>query len=655
MNINKQRILAILIVFIICFSIISPITVHAVVNYTSTGTKMKPDEWRLGTFNGPTYKIEYYYPVYNGVEFKYFIFSNSVLPNVTYFTENTVFENNSLNRVLQGEAITYSAQQAGWFAEDYNNRIKNVMTTALFETHSASGEFTHYINANGTTVCTMMESSKVKEQHIAYLPKGNDYYVTTSSGLVSTITAEESEAFYVDWYVNKYGFNPPLAEVTPDEEIGFMKGQYYAILSQESILDEIENGVGRRGRGFVETVDEAYITADTTYTVDGERRGLLYVVISSDNKEGDLIGSGNFADEGFWNTIVGVLGKFGIWTNITDMQRNNYDLILQTYLFHNPKSNLNRYYFSNLQDACKFVLYGTAGATPIYEEIGKTDYGYGYIACEYNNYEISGFPLKSVPMEQYPLGRQEIILAQHDVQGEGRKFVYVDLNYYSRVSMLDPDMNLIINNEYMQPEYLVYTQGAETLENAHDKSLYTPDESYKIKRTTTFPIYNSKTTDPTGTWDVIYSTYDYFQIKNGQIIDGDEKPPVIQIGKDENGNTITLNTDTNEVYKNGETDPYKYDAEKDKYINSKGEEIDLDDYTFATLEWQQTIKDYQDHVENLANLIEDFTGFINNSTEQVGEITGLLNAVLLSLPSIFRTLILMSFIALVCGRVIKRK
>lgn len=267
---------------------------------------------------------------------------------------------------------------------------------------------------------------------------------------------------------------------------------------------------------------------------------------------------------------------------------------------------------------------------------------------------MTGYSKKVIPMEQYPMGRQTIVLAQHDVQGVGKKHVYIELNYYSRVSMLDSDMNLIINNEYMLPEYFVYVQENESFDNAKDKSIYTKTDTYNVSRTTTFPIFNSKTIDPTGTWDVIHSTYDYFQIKQGQILDGDEHPPVLQVGNDGKGNTIVYNTDTNVVYKNGETDPYIYNPDTGKYENSKGETVDLNDYTFATLEWQNTIKDYQDSFENLAELIEDFTGFINSSTEQVGEITGLLNAVMMSFPSIFRTLILMSFMALIFGRIIKR-
>lgn len=631
----KNRIFAVLVIILMCFSMITP--VFAATTTTYKGTELV---WESTVYNGDVYQIKYFHP--QGYD-KVYIVNHSGSANIKNW--NFIYYNDSTKFGTKYQITGGSVIQATFSGRSYASP-----TFAQLEANTKSLLF----NENDADYRTKNFALKTANDGETLNLIGG---VPNPTGpLVIEVGTPEFENWYADWYYELNGFYPPLAGANTEDESKFMNGQYYAIFSQEAYVSGVatdENDQVISAYGYVDTVaPKRDIPLKTTYQIDDEYKGLLYVVVSSDT-QGDLCGFEQFAMDGFIGTFVEIFTRFSLWTGIGDVERNNYNFI-DGLIFYNNNNNVNRYYFTTIQDACKFVLYGTAGAEPVYEEIGQTDYGYGYISCEYNNYDMTGYSKKVIPMEQYPMGRQTIVLTQHDVQGVGKKYVYIELNYYSRVSMLDSDMNLIINNEYMLPEYFVYVQENELLDNATDKTLYTKTDVYDVSRTTTFPIYNSKTIDPKGTWDVVYSTYDYFQIKQGQILDGDEHPPVLQVGNDDKGNKVVYNTDTNVVYKNGETDPYIYNPDTGKYENSKGETVDLNDYTFATLEWQNTIKDYQDSFENLAELIEDFTGFINSSTEQVGEITGLLNAVMMSFPSIFRTLILMSFMALIFGRIIKR-
>lgn len=627
----KNRIFAILVVILMCFSMITP--VFAAQTDTQTTT-----EWTQSTIQGPTYDITYWHPVgYPKIAFAnlsgssneanyYFLFYND---DITWVNFPGIYEN--------GTGIAITKGFSGMGATSKQNALNNANNLL----------FGNYDRENLNVISkTSTDGTDLKWSNYTNI---STYTIFTSEDL------EKFESHYVDWYFSTYGFYPPLAGSTPTEDVGFMNGQYYAIFSQEAIGgDDIEDGNGRyRYQGYVDTVAPQDLKLTTMHEIDGEKRGLVYVVISSDTK-GDLIGFGSLADEGIFDWLTGALTKVGLWLDIGDLQRNNYDLT-QGYIFYNKNNNVNRYYFSTIQDACKFVLYGTAGAEPLYSEFGQTDYGYGYISCEFSNYDMNGHPAKTIPMEQYPMGRQEIILAQHDVKGEGRKFVYIDLNYYSRVSMVDPDYNLIINNEYMLPNYASYIQEKEDF-NPKDKLLYKVDETYKIGRTTTFPLYYAGMEDDTGTWDIIYSTYSIFIVKEGQIIDGDEFPPVIENWTNEDGQHAIKNNISGEVYVDGNPNPYTDPDGDGIYHDKDGNEWNPNDgWTNEILDWQQTINKYQDNFEKLADLIEDFTGFINSSTEQVGEITDLLNAVMLSFPSIFRTLILFSFMALIFGRIIRRK
>ena len=641
----KNKILAIVLIIVVCFSIFTPMTVYA----ATTTTSASQINWTKKTINGEKHKITYFHPV--GLD-KYYILQNNNSTKVIFYNDEVSTVNDDY-RYGVGEFVIFCiGKGVGWPGRGFDAQLA-ICRDLLYNDESTWRASTSSSTASNIANSVVWHMTSEEEETLsltqgayeaqAYGEQHKDVNVNSSF-----LSMEDS---YTEWYFNKHGIFPPLVS-NGDDEIEFMKGKYYAILYQESIID-----ISGTNMGFVDTVEKTYLESKhTTIHDDKEERGLVYVVISSDNTEGDILAN-NLVD-GPMDYFIRSIGTIKAWIdgqlNTNFFDRNGYNLV-DTYWFYTNKENdnLNRYYFNSLQDACKFVLYGTAGAEYLYKEIGKTHFGYGYLNCEFNNYDLKYFPKKEIPAEQYPLGRQEFILMQHDVVGEGRKFVYIESNYYSGVSMIDPNGDLIFNNDYTNAIYKEYIQGKEEFDPL-DRTIYKINNTYEQGKTTTFKIYKEGMEDDTGTWAILHSTYNLYQIKQGQIIDFEEYTPTLQVWKDKDGNIATENTIANEVYVKGELDPYVKN-EDGEYYNSKGERWDKENYTNELLNWQQSLKDYQDNLELMAKLIEHFTIFINNSSEQVEELTDLLKAVMLSIPRVFKDIILISVIALVFTRAIKRK
>lgn len=620
----KNRILALFLILIIFVSML-PLNVFAVAS-TLDFTKQK------GEAKG--YKMEYYAPEgYTDV----FILKSDTSYTLYYVQEGGQYKCNSNG---YGKITTDCARI---FSIKTLDDLYDILFLGKYDSYSFD-----VVKAGGNVQGTI-------NQMYVSMSLDSLASVNTQSQIDQAIREDFTlfNDFYIEWYYEEFGFFPPLINDV-ETDVEFMKGNYYAILSQETIIrgggTSFDGVPVYSNYGYVETVDDVSLETDIVTSVNGQKRGLTYVVISSERPTGDIIGT-SIANDGLINFVIGSIGKIGIWLD-AGTRRNNYDIV--SYMFYNNEENLNRYYFKSKQDACKFVLYGTAGAKYLYKEEGKTDYGYGYMNCEFNNYDLNGFPERKIPEENYPLGRQEIILTQHDVTGEGRKFIYIDMNYYARVSMLDSEYNLIINNKYTNAIYLEHIQEKTEIDPL-DKTIYKVNSSMGVSKTTTFKLYHKELGEnDKDTWIVLYSTYGIYQVKQGTIIDGEAtSEQIVQVWKDKDGNLTVENTASGEAYKNGDTDAFKQN-EDGEWINSKGEKWDKENYTNEILDWQKQLKQYQNKIEQLADIIEDFTTFINSSTEQIGEITGFLNAVMLSFPSIFRTLILLSIMALVFGRAIKR-
>lgn len=639
----KNRIMAILVIVLMCFSMITPVFAIS----TESG---------MDKIDGKIYKISYWHPAE---------YTDPVIVRVSDTSWFLYYMSPDDPFLLNTGGYSSSAKPCIRYAFNSLDKLNTQLFTGEM-THTGVTNFGGNGDLHGITNRFYMSKKEVSELSINDVIGASSWQwetvITKAQYTVNGVSQYRSlETHYADWYYGINGFYPPLAGANTDENVEFMKGEYYAILSQEAMISSgamnPDGSLNFAANGFVDTVVMKELPLKTTYEIDGVTKGLVYVLITTNKPTGDVIGSSSLSDQNIWQWLISAFSKVGMWLNMSDIERNNYEFI-DGYMFYNSKGPINRYYFNTIQDACKFVLYGTAGAEPLYYEIEQTDYGYGYVDVEYNNYDMNMHPKKTIPMEQFPMGRQEIILKQHGAPEPGKEYVYIDLNYYSRVSMIDSEYNLIINNEYMLPKYYTATQKGSEFD-ARDKSNYKYDSTYEIPRTQTFKLYHQGLEDATGTWDVVYSTYSLFEVKQGQILDGDEHPPVIQIWKDKDGNIATQNTASGEVYIEGNPNPYTDPDGDGIYHDKDGNEWNPNDpdkgWTNEILDWQATIKDYQDSIENLAELIEDFTGFINSSTEQIGEITGLLNAVMLSIPSIFRTLILMSFMALIFGRIIQRK
>lgn len=431
----------------------------------------------------------------------------------------------------------------------------------------------------------------------------------------------------------------------------YMKGKNYLVLKQFTIPKEdddnssgggVDMDTGRKiTTGIVETVEDVELSS---------YNNTVYVVISTETPSKHISLS--------FNTLENIIYTLHNIAILFD-NRNDYPAKSGPIIVYNKKSTLNRYYFKTEEDACKFVLYGTQGATPIHTEEGLTDYGYGYADVIYNNYDFGGWSAKTIPEFEYPLDRAKLIIKWHEENVAERECLWIEFNYFPFRTMMASTKQIMIAQDLKPVYYQAFiTEENETEFDIHDITQYKKTEIYDdtIEK---FQIYYPELESMyvSNSWDLIFCSYNLYSIKN----EGDtystptlEDEPTIEILKDTDGNVYNYNKLTDEYRKDGEDDPYKLN-ENGEYVNSKGEVLDVDSLYSPHDEWVDGLKEYTSGFESLATIIDKFTGTVNNSINEIKPITGLITEVLKDMPSILIRLIELAIMALVIGRVISRK
>lgn len=649
----KNKIFAILMILCICLSMIP-------INALAAGTSETATiEWEKSTIKGTTYKIEYWHPKGYDKIMIYDLSGSSYRKNYyfVYYNDETEF-GTYRSYLLNGSVITTS--QLSRDNPDYTFAQLEADTGALLFAEDASlrnNTFTKYAS-DGTTYKYM------------------GYDNVESMRLITSDDAE-FETYFADWYYNTYGLYPPL--IAEDEEVEYMKGNYYAILKQPLKIQgngTSFDGIPTSAWGNVETC--------TNVMLESQDGIYVYVVVSTNTASGDFL---SLARNTFWQYIGVAIEEFwnALWGNATVSKmydlvyaegeqgphRNGYDLVGEnqiTSMFYSDTEYLNRYYFKNLDEAAKFVLYGTAGAKYQHKEEGQTHYGYGYADVVYNNYDINGFGLTPVPNNQYPLERGQVIIRWHQENVAEREYLMITFNYFPFASVYSTSHKMTIAQK-LEPEYYVAYETEENTEtfDPRDFTQYTKTNKYDFPSIQHFQMYHKDLGEiyKTNSWDFIWSSHSIYAFKqtideNGNIIieSGSiyEDDPIIETMKDLDGKKVIYDSLNDQYIKEGEEkDPYIYDKEKDGYFNSKGEQIFPDNLTSDMGNWRDSLKKYMSSIDSASQIIEDFTDIINGATDDMKELTALLNAFLKQMvPSPIKTFIGLFIFALIIMRITRR-
>lgn len=619
----KNRIFAVLVVILMCFSMITPV-------FAATTTTLNP-EWTQTTMNGNVYQINYWHPkgydklIVQDVSGSYYFGNYSLL----FYNDSTVFDTTKNDRmfITNGSAIKINIEWSRMGSNTPEVVLDNIKSM-LFGDDSAG-----YRNLKWTLCQHSNESTSWSGQ----TNLGDYEYDTTSEAL---------EEDYVTWYYEAYSMYPPLAGLGGDEEVEFMKYPNYLILQQPI---EITGGsmnedgtLNFASEGFVETMDNVTLhTDDSPY---------VYVVISSKEPSTNLYACNLFDN---WLPALQLL--------LTEKgNRNNYDWADHTgYLLKEAnKEDVVRYYFSSLTEASKFVLYGTAGAKYQYKD--ETYYGYGYTDCIYNNYEVDYFGVRPVPEWQYPLGKMKIVLRWHNADVYDREYIMIDCNYIPYGVLIGSDYKLRIH-EKLNPKFYQAWKIDEENSDTFDPcnwSNYEEIDKYAENSITKFQLYSTNLEEMyvSTSWDVIYSTHDIFSItKDGDSYSAGDITitPTIEIMEDpETKDKWMHNHLSDEKFKDGSEKEY-VKQEDGTYENEDGEKAP-DGLIPIRQDWLDAIREHTMIFGNIANIIDAFTTILDDAIEQTKPITDLFAAVFKDLPTIWIQIIKFSIYALILSRIIKR-
>lgn len=620
----KNRIFAVLVVILMCFSMITPV-------FAATTTTLNP-EWTQTTMNGNVYQINYWHPkgydklIVQDVSGSYYFGNYSLL----FYNDSTVFDTTKNDRmfITNGSAIKVNIEWSRMGSNTPEVVLDNIKSM-LFGDDSAN-----YRNLKWTLCQYSNESTSWSGQ----TNLGPYEYDTTSEAL---------EEDYVTWYYEKYGMYPPLAGLGGDEEVEFMRYPNYLILQQPL---EITGGsmnedgtLNFASEGFVETMDNVTLHSDSSPYV--------YVVVSSKEPSTNLYACNLFDN---WLPALQLL--------LTEKgNRNNYDWKDHTgYLLKEAnKEDVVRYYFSSLTEASKFVLYGTAGAKYQYKD--ETYYGYGYSDCIYNNYEVNYFGVNPVPEFQYPLGQMKIVLRWHDADVYDREYIMIDCNYLPYGVLIGSDYKLRIHSKLDPKFYQAWKIDGENSDTFDpcDWSNYEKIDKYDENTITKFILYSPDLDEMyvSNSWDVIYSTHDIFSItKDGDTYSAGDISitPTIETFTHTDGTEWVKNNLSDEYFKNGSEKEF-IKQEDGNYVNEDGEVLNPNDLTAHRQGWLDSVLKHSTVFGNVANIIDQFTTILDYATEQTKPITALLGAVFNSFPTLIKQLIKFLIFAIILMRFIRRR
>lgn len=667
----KNKILSVFLILTIFISII-PLNVSAATKETIT------IEWEKSTIKGNTYKIEYYHPKgYNKIRIYNISGSaNGRNYNIVYYNDKTEF-------------APTEDKTPGWEKDEFTITNSSVITTKLTGLSYMPPTFADLEN-NTNNLLFNADETKRNNTFTKYTAEKNENYnyigVSYFIGNQYKIIDSEEETFeilYAEWYYKEFGKYPPT--ITDMEENEYMKGNYYVILQQT--MEQVGGGggtsidtgesVGLSTEGFVETCEDITINSK-----DGTN---IYVVISSEKPTGDFMEAFNYnffeslieGIKGFFLSFVGenknaFVGKaYNLMYAEGELgeERNGY-VFANHYksIFYNDEEYLNRYYFSSIEEASKFVLYGTAGAKYEYKETGKTHYGYGYNQIMYNNYDIDGYDTVPIPEGQYPLRRGNIILEWHEENVAEREYLWITFDYFPYATILSTDKVLTMT-KYINPTYYIAykTEENESTWNTENFLNYTKTDKYDSKKIQHFQIYFKGIKEEliTNSWNLKWNDINLKGFKkttdeNGNTIIGSgslyEDDWETEVGKDTTtGKEWIHNHLTDEYIEKGNIDHPYTDKDNDGiYENDLGQTFNPENFQGSMDDWYESLKEYTSNLENAAELIKDFTQIIDNANEEISQLTALLNAFYKNIPTIFRTLITLAILAIIITRILKR-
>lgn len=616
----KNRIMAILVVILMCFSMITPV-------FAATKTKTNP-EWEEKITNGNVYQIQYWHPAgYDKMIIQYISgSSNTGTYSVLFYNDNTVFTDDTRMSIKSGTALQYGFTWQSWGTKQ-DVVIKNIHSM-LFGNDTGGYRKTW----------ELITCSNESYLWCGYAQMGNFEYDSTDA------TFEE---LYVSWYYEEYGMYPPLAGLGGNEDVEFMAYPNYLILQQP--LEITGGGINEdytinfSQYGFVDTIDDVTLeTADGTY---------VYVVVSSKEPSVNLHNAG--AIQNLLPALQLLLTEKG--------NRNNYKWSdHQGYLMKDVNNeDVTRYYFSSLTEASKFVLYGTAGAKYQYKD--ETSYGYGYTDCVYNNYEVNYFGVNPVPEFQYPLGRMKIVLRWHNADVYDREYIMIDCNYFPYGVLIGSDYKLRIHEKLDPKFYQAWKIDEENTDtfDACDWSIYEQIDKYDENTLNKFQLYSPNLEEMyvSNSWDVIYSTHDIFSImKDGDTYSAGDISitPTIETFTHADGSEWIHNHLTDEYFRNG-TEKEFIKQPDGTYVNEDGEVLNPDDLTAHRQGWLDSVREYSTAFGHVANIIDAFTTILNDATEQIKPITALFAAVFADFPTIWKQIVKFTIFALILSRFIRRR
>lgn len=638
----KNKILAIVLIIVVCFSIFTPMTVYA----ATTTTSASNINWTKTTINGNIYQMSYYHPI--GLN-KYYILQNNNSTKVIFYNDEVSTVNDDYRYGIGEFVIFCIGKGVGWPGRNFDAQLAicrdllyndestwRASTSSSTESNIANSVVWHMTSEDGSKLALTQGAYEAQ----AYGEQHKDINVNSNF-----LSMEDS---YAEWYYDAYGQFPPFCSTEDVDDIEFMNGKYYAIMQQPIKIIETSEQAGKT-TGYVETVEDV--------TLESEDGTYVYVVISCTNEEGDIINS-TITN---WN-VGGIFASLAIKLQ---EGRNGYDGDYKSgYIFWNKTEPIYRYYFKSKADAAKFVLYGTAGAEYQHKETGLTDFGYGYHDVCWNNYDLRFFGKNPIPQSQYPLERGRIILRWHDENVYEREYLMIDFNYFPLAVGLT-NHNILLVGEELDPIYRRVFKIDEVNSDAFnpfDFSKYEETDAYSIKSMNSFYIYTDTLEEIyiSNSWDVIYCTHSIYQMykdEEGNITYGDigEREPVFEAYENEDGHDVFINHATDELYAEGEENPYKYNEETGLWENENGDTINLNDYESGVKTWQESLIDYSANLEKITNVVNNFSEIIDYASGEIKPITSLLNAFFSAMPSIFKTIISFSIISVILARIIRRR
>lgn len=416
-------------------------------------------------------------------------------------------------------------------------------------------------------------------------------------------------ASHSDWYYAKYG--------EEYEDTGYkMVGDYYFIYKAPAY---------KKGSNVINPELDPKIPQD--------KDGWTYILMSSKTDNGG---------------IINVVGSTLLQMLLTWEYPIELDGLLPKYaLFNTDDDSTTAYYFSSLDKAISFTLYGSKVSEP--EKTEKATWAYNIAEIFYNNYWLGNdkWGVNPIPEHLYKHDNKQVEIELKQYNTEYRLKIVIE-NFQPYGVLISSTKKLQISTSQTVKFYEKY-DGYEweplDLENAN----FNP---YKLQ------LYFKDMSDPIGSWLITKSsiTIDGIQNSDGSITIDQENAPVVRYEKtDGSGDELILDKNSGMGFVNGEH-KYNYDEEIGQWVDKDtGEILNPDEWQSDYEDWlEKRDVDIQSSLKKFNTALKNLLDLFKRGKNETSELNKLLKNTFGKLPIVFSMILGMAILGIIIIRFIKR-